>query len=164
MSITRRTPELAIEIERKFLVVDRPWKSDTTGQRIRQGYLSLAPSRTVRVRVMDNRAWLTIKGAPRGLARLEFEYEIPVGDATILLEQLCPESVIEKTRYRIQHDRHVWEVDEFHGANQGLVVAEIELESENDRFKTPSWAGREVSDDRRYANSSLVRHPYSQWE
>ena len=155
---------MAIEIERKFLVKDLSWKRGIEGQRLRQGYLSLEPARTLRVRVADDWAWLTIKGVREGLSRLEFEYDIPVADGIALLEQLCHQPVIDKTRYRVSHDRHVWEIDEFHGANQGLVVAEIELESENESFEKPPWLGREVSDDRRYANSSLVQHPYSQWE
>jgi len=117
----------------------------------------------VRLRVQGDRAWLTIKGKTHGASRTEFEYPIPTADAHAMLEEMCPQGVIDKTRYRIQVGEHVWEVDEFHGDNQGLVVAEVELDSEDQPFERPPWLGEEVTDDPRYYNSALSRTPYGQW-
>jgi adenylate cyclase len=152
------------EIERKFLVSGRGWKQAGRGRRFRQAYLSTEAQRTVRVRVVDDRAWLTIKGPTEGISRLEFEYPIPVEDAERMLQALCLKPYIDKTRYHVSHGGHVWEVDEFHGANSGLVVAEIELQSVDETFERPDWLGREVSDDPRYFNASLVAHPYKDWK
>ncbi len=151
------------EIERKFLVRGQGWKQPQRAQRYRQAYLSTDKQRVVRVRVIEDDAWLTIKGPSRGIARLEFEYPIPVKDAEVMLDSLCQQPVIDKTRYRIEHGNHVWEVDEFHGDNQGLVVAEIELRAEDEAFEQPEWLGEEVSDDPRYFNSNLIAHPFREW-
>lgn len=154
---------MASEIERKFLVNRELWPAPNDGVVYRQGYLSVEKERTVRVRIAGRHAFLTIKGETRGVERLEFEYEIPVADATVMLDQLCLRPLIEKTRFKIEFAGHTWEVDEFHGDNDGLLMAEIELESTDTQFDTPPWAGAEVSDDPRYFNSNLSREPYSRW-
>lgn len=152
---------MGTETERKFLVVSDGWKAGAVGIPYRQGYLSMKP--TVRVRIAGDRGYLTIKGPPRGMSRTEFEYPIPLEDATVLLDTLCQKPLIEKTRYRVLHAGQTWEVDVFEGENQGLVVTELELKSEHTPFDLPNWVGQEVTDDPRYANASLVRHPYSEW-
>lgn len=155
---------MALEVERKFLVVGTAWKAGAAGIRFRQGYLSTVKERTVRVRSEGPRAVLTIKGVTAGATRLEFEYEIPLADANRMLDDLCERPLIDKTRYRIDAGRGLtWEVDEFHGDNQGLVVAEIELPSEDAAFERPSWVGDEVSADPRYFNANLIAHPYRTW-
>ena len=156
---------MGIEIERKFLVVGRSWEG-VSGTRFRQGYLSAEPGRTVRVRVAGDRAFLTIKGEPKGeqkLARLEFEYAIPVQDAHTLLDEIAQGIVIDKVRRLIDVGGSTWELDEFFGENQGLVVAEIELPSEHAPFARPDWLGEEVSADARFANSRLSVTPFQQW-
>lgn len=153
---------MGIEIERKFLVLDDRWKK-VDGVLLRQGYLSSDPERIVRVRVEGSNAFMTIKGKTVGATRGEWEYPIPLEDAQDLLEGLCEQPVIEKYRYRIPHHDVTWEVDEFLGANAGLVVAEIELESEDQPFEKPDWIGEEVTHDARYFNSSLIGKPYSTW-
>jgi CYTH domain-containing protein len=130
---------------------------------MRQGYLVADPVRTVRVRIEGARAVLTIKGKSTGAARGEWEYDIPIADATELLDGLCEQPQVEKVRHRIEHAGHTWEVDEFLGLNAGLVVAEIELGAEDEAFEKPDWIGVEVTGDKRYYNSSLIRQPYSQW-
>ena len=154
---------MAQEIERKFLVRGKDWRHGAVGVEYRQGYLSLRPERTVRVRVAGDRGWLTIKGKPVGARRAEFEFEIPLADALAMLQTLCEQPLIEKTRYRVVHGTATWEIDEFHGDNEGLCVAEIELGQEDELFDLPAWAGAEVTDDPRYANASLVREPYRDW-
>jgi len=154
---------MSIEIERKFLVRGTAWKVPGQGAAIRQGYLSAHPDRTVRVRIEGVAATLTIKGRSRGAVRGEWEYPIPLQDAEALLNGLCERPLIEKTRYRVVHAGMTWEVDEFFGDNLGLVVAEIELSSEDQAFAKPDWAGEEVTHDSRYFNSSLQAHPYTQW-
>ncbi len=151
------------EIERKFLVTGVGWKEHADARRYRQAYLSTDKQRVVRVRVVDGDAWLTIKGQTSGISRLEFEYPIPVSDAEVMLQSLCHQPVIDKTRYRVRHADHTWEIDEFHGANEGLVVAEIELDSEEERFERPEWLEEEVSGDPRYFNSNLIAHPFREW-
>lgn len=153
---------MAVEIERKFLVRPGLWTPAGPGDLIRRGYISSSPDRTVRVRVRKDRAYLTIKGPTTGLSRLEFEYEIPVTDAHQLLDQVCT-AVLDKHRHVEQHGAHTWEIDVFHGANGGLVVAEVELVSEQEAVELPAWAGYEVSADYRYANSYLAKCPYSIW-
>jgi adenylate cyclase len=149
-----------VEIERKFRV--RPgWQPTGSGTRLEQGYLCLEPARTVRVRRADGQAWLTIKGRSVGARRAEFEYPIPVADAEAMLA-LCA-ARIEKTRYRLPHGRHVFEVDVFAGRNAGLILAEVELGHEDERFERPDWLGTEVTADPRYFNSALATHPYSDW-
>lgn len=154
---------MALEVERKFLVVSDEWKSLATAVRCRQGYLSTVKERTVRVRVEGARGTLTIKGITRGVTRLEFEYDIPLADAEQLLDGLCERPLIEKFRYTIRDGSATWQIDEFTGDNQGLVVAEVELESANQAFSRPAWVGDEISHDPRYFNANLVRHPYSTW-
>lgn len=154
---------MAKEIERKFLIVGNGWRKLAPGVHYRQGYLNSAKERTVRVRTVANQAFLTVKGPTVGVTRAEFEYSIPFKDAVAML-QLAEPSVIDKTRYRIPIDNFVWEVDEFHGANEGLVVAEIELPAEDTVFEKPQWVGKEVSGDPRYYNSMLARHPYRSWQ
>ncbi len=155
---------MAKEIERKFLVEGDAWRGLAEGTAYRQGYLSTAEERAVRVRTVGDKGFLTIKGKEKGLTRLEYEYEIPLGDADELLDRLCLEPLIEKHRYRIEHAGMLWEVDEFHGVNDGLIVAEVELSSEDQEVELPSWVGREVSDDHRYKNANLVDHPYTTWK
>ena len=155
---------MGLEIERKFLVVGEAWRALGTPTLLRQGYLSLEPERTVRVRIEGSNATLTIKGKNRGATRGEWEYPIPVAEAAELLDTLCQQPLIEKIRHRVRAGTHIWEVDEFLGANAGLVVAEIELASEGEGFDKPAWIGREVTDDKRYFNSNLIRHPYSAWK
>ncbi len=151
------------EIERKYLISDDSWRKGAEGILYRQGYLSTEPERTVRVRRLGEKGVLTIKGKSHGATRLEYEYEIPASEADELLEELCFKPLIEKTRYRIQYGTHLWEVDEFSGANEGLIVAEVELEDEAAVFTLPVWVGKEVTTDFRYANSRLQEKPYSEW-
>lgn len=153
---------MGIEIERKFLVTGDGWRT-ATGITIGQGYLNLDKARTVRVRLAGNQAFLTVKGLSQGATRQEFEYPIPVDDAKQMFE-LCEGGAILKTRHMVIHDGIKWEVDEFHAANQGLVVAEIELTSEDQIFTKPDWLGKEVTDDPRYFNSNLILNPYKQWK
>jgi CYTH domain-containing protein len=154
---------MAIEIERKFLVRGDDWRSGAVGTDYRQGYLAIEPQCSVRVRLAGDGAWLTIKGASAGLVRPEFEYPVPRDDAEALLD-LCLPGVISKTRYVLTHGRHRWEIDEFHGDNAGLFLAEIELESEDEAFDKPDWLGEEVSHDARYYNAALSSRPYCQWK
>lgn len=154
---------MGVEIERKFLLQGEAWRGLGQAVLLRQGYLSSARERVVRVRIEGEQAMLTIKGANVGATRGEWEYPIPLADAVELLDGLCEQPLIEKVRHRIEHTGMVWEVDEFLGANAGLVVAEIELASEDQPFDKPDWVGAEVSGDARYYNANLIRHPFSQW-
>ena len=154
---------MGVEIERKFLLQGDAWRGLGQAVLLRQGYLSSARERVVRVRIEGEQAMLTIKGANVGASRGEWEYPIPLADAVELLDGLCEQPLIEKYRHRIEHAGMVWEVDEFLGANAGLVVAEIELASEDQPFDKPDWIGAEVSGDARYYNANLIRHPFSQW-
>jgi adenylate cyclase len=154
---------LGTEIERKFLVTNDGWKGVAPGVPYRQGYLSRPGSSVVRVRVAGEKGFLTVKGPTRGLTRTEFEYSIPAADAAAMLEELCEKPLIEKTRYRVPWGSHVWEVDEFRGANTGLVMAEVELASEDDEPELPEWIGREVSAEPRYFNLQLARTPFTTW-
>lgn len=150
---------MAVEIERKFLVQGDSWR-EAPAVYYSQGYLSRAKERTVRVRIAGEEAFLTIKGISAGASRAEFEYPIPLWDARELLA-LCEQPLIEKYRRKILYEGFVWEVDEFLGENQGLVVAEIELPAEDTQFEKPEWAGREVTEDSRYFNSNLSLNPYT---
>lgn len=150
------------EIERKFLVQSDEWRALAEPTRYRQGYLSSVKERVVRVRTIDDRGFLTIKGITEGLTRLEFEYDVPLDDAISLLD-LCEKPIIEKDRCKIALDGLVWEVDEFFGDNAGLIVAEVELEDESQVFDKPAWVGEEVSGDPRYFNSNLIANPYTKW-
>lgn len=154
-----------IEIERKFLVNSEVFKTDVvTRNRITQGYLSSAPERTVRVRIKGEKGFLTIKGINNaaGLSRFEWEKEIPLAEAQELL-LLCEKGVIDKTRFEIRFGNHVFEVDQFHGENEGLLMAEVELQSENEVIEKPEWLGKEVTQDKRYYNSYLSQHPFKSW-
>jgi CYTH domain-containing protein len=152
---------MGIEIERKFLVTGQGWRTGS-GVRYTQGYLNRDPVRTVRVRVAGDTGWLTIKGLSTGATRVEFEYPIPLADALAMLA-LCDGPLIDKTRHTFTHAGSVWEVDEFHGDNAGLVVAEIELTAEDQPFERPDWLGEEVTHDPRYFNSALAQRPYRSW-
>ncbi|HKJ64515.1 MAG TPA: CYTH domain-containing protein [Desulfopila sp.] len=154
---------MGLEIERKFTVVGDIWKEGATSELYVQGYLPSNGSSTLRIRQAGERAWITIKGRRDNLSRLEFEYPIPPADALLMLEKLCLTPLIRKRRYRTEYQGFVWEIDEFQGENDGLVIAEIELQSENQAFIRPPWLGREVSGDRRYYNASLSTSPYSTW-
>jgi adenylate cyclase len=151
------------EIERKFLLCHDGWRPLATGQLYRQGYIPTQGSQTVRLRIVGDRGFLTIKGPTVGVSRSEFEYEIPVTEAEEMLDSLCAKPLIEKYRHRIRVDQWIWEVDEFLGANQGLILAEVELASDAELPTIPDWIGEEVSGDRRYFNSYLVDHPFESW-
>lgn len=157
------------EIERKFLLKNSNWQSQSgPGHNLRQGYFA-APEdvsrqrASIRVRTDGDKGYINIKSYELGVSRQEFEYPIPLQDAEHMLDTLCEPPLIEKTRYHVHHDKHVWEVDVFHGDNDGLTVAEIELEHEDEAFAKPNWIGEEVSNDTRYYNVCLVRHPYKDW-
>jgi adenylate cyclase len=156
---------MGTEIERKFLVMGNGYKKNAKSSKTyRQGYFSTALKHTVRVRTAGKKGYITVKGKKIGITRLEFEYEIPFADAEVMLDSLCERPLIEKIRHIIHFDGLIWEVDEYLGENKGLVVAEVELENEYQSYAIPSWLGKEVSDDNRYANSSLVRNPYRLWK
>ncbi len=154
-----------LEIERKFLVTSYAFKQVSFAQnRIAQGYLSSIPERTVRVRIKGEKGFLTIKGASNesGLSRFEWEKEVSVEEATALLK-LCEKGIIDKTRFEVKIGNHIFEIDEFYGENEGLIVAEVELQSETETFEKPSWLGKEVTNDKRYYNSHLSLNPYKKW-
>ena len=153
---------MAIEIERKFLVINDSWKKQANGTLFKQAYLSSNPERTVRVRISAEKAFITIKSKSQGVSREEFEFPIPVEDAEALLT-LCETAPLEKIRHHINYGDHLWEIDEFMGSNTGLVIAEIELQNETESFEHPAWLGEEVSDDKRYFNSQLTLHPFTSW-
>ncbi len=152
---------MAVEIERKFRIA-KDWKPEGKGTRIAQGYLSETPDRTVRIRRRGKEFFLTVKGRTDGISRLEFEYTIPMEDGKALLS-LCP-LIIEKDRYEVEAGGSLWEVDVFHGENEGLRIAEIELASEDAPFSRPDWLAEEVTGDVRYYNAELARHPYRMWK
>lgn len=156
---------MATEIERKFLVQGDFSKEAVNATRIVQGYICSLPGRTVRIRIRNDEGFLTIKGPSdeKGLSRYEFEQKIPLADATELL-QLCEPGAIDKVRHLIPYGKHTWEVDVFHGANEGLTLAEIELSSEDESFDRPAWLGEEVSGDKRYYNSMLTKYPFAGWD
>jgi len=154
---------MAREIERKFLVDTALWRATAAGTLYRQGYLSSVKERVVRVRIAGDRGFLTIKGLTTGVSRLEFEYPIPLPDATVMLDQLCERPLIEKTRYREVYADRIWEIDVFHGDNDGLVVAEVEIANPEQKVELPRWAGAEVSNDPRYFNNNLAAHAYRYW-
>lgn len=155
---------MATEIERKFLVVDERWRAQARGwRRIVQGYLANTERGSIRVRLEGDRASLNIKSMTLGVTRSEFDYPIPLDEAEIILQTLCMKPLIEKTRHEVDHEGHLWEIDEFHGDNAGLVVAEIELRDKLEPFAKPAWLGAEVSDDPRYYNVCLVERPFRSW-
>lgn len=153
---------MALEIERKFLLLSEEWKEGAVGVHYAQCYLNQKKS-TIRVRIAGEKGFLTIKGKTKGISRKEFEYEIPLEDAREMFE-FSQTAVVEKYRYKIEYGGKIWEIDEFLGENAGLVVAEVELESENEEFEKPQWIGEEVTDDPRYRNSNLAEHPFKMWE
>jgi CYTH domain-containing protein len=153
---------MPLEIERKFLVSGTDWRQKN-GIRYSQGYLNLDKERTVRVRLMEKQAFLSVKGITRGASRMEFEYEIPADDAEQLLK-LCGGAIIQKIRYTVIHEGTKWEIDEFFGGNKGLIIAEVELDAEDQIFEKPEWLGQEVTDNPRYFNSNLAVNPFKQWD
>jgi len=156
---------MPLEIERKYLVDHQKWNAldKPAGKFYRQGYLSTDANKTIRIRVTDAEAYLTIKGKSTGATRQEFEYEIPLTDAEQMLNSLS-ESELSKTRYEIHYEGKLWEVDVFYDANDGLIVAEIELESEDEKFELPDWVLQEVTDDAKYYNSNLTLNPFKNWK
>lgn len=155
---------MAQEIERKFLV-NGDFKAEAyDATRITQGYLSSHPERSVRIRIRGDKGYITVKGkgSDSGMSRYEWEKEIPVAEASELMK-LCEPGVIDKTRYLVRSGEHIFEVDEFYGENEGLVMAEVELKDEKEAFVKPAWLGTEVTGDKRYYNSMLIKHPYTQW-
>lgn len=154
---------MGVEIERKFLLKGDGWRSLGVPVYCRQGYLSRFEQRTVRVRLKGEKGFLTVKGPNQGPTRLEYEYEIPGDDCRAILDHLAEKPLIEKYRYRIPYHGLIWEIDEFLGENQGLILAEVELISETQAIRLPDWIGREVTGDPRYYNTSLVERPFSRW-
>ncbi len=155
---------MAIEIEHKFLLANNDWRQHVShSTKYRQGYLSALPTSSIRVRTSDDHAWLNIKTATIGTHRHEYEYEIPLADADEILATLCAKPLIEKIRHFVTDDGNLWEIDEFAGDNQGLIVAEIELKQTGQAFTQPAWLGAEVTGDLRYYNNNLAKHPYSEW-
>ena len=155
---------MATEIEHKFLLANDGWRELIYQSSVyQQGYLNSDENSSVRVRISGNKSWLNIKSATIGNQRAEYEYEIPVNDATEILENLCQRPFIEKTRHLVKIAQHIWEIDEFKGDNQGLIVAEIELNQSNEFFEKPYWLGQEVTEDLRYYNNQLCKNPFSNW-
>ena len=155
---------MATEIERKFLLRNDKWRElADAGQFMRQGYLVGSKKASIRVRIVGERANLNIKSATLGVSRQEYEFPIPLAEANEMLETLAEGPLIEKTRYHVNYGDHTWEIDVFAGDNDGLVVAEIELDDVHENFEQPEWLGEEVSHDPRYYNVSLVKHPYKDW-
>jgi adenylate cyclase len=151
------------EIERKFLVKNKDFLKPEQGLFIQQGFLSTDKERVVRVRIAGTKAYLTVKGIMHHVSRSEFEYEIPVDDARILLDQICEKPLITKLRHEIWVGGFLWEVDEFLGENEGLIIAEIELQSEHQSFEIPEWLSEEVTNDPKYYNSNLIKYPFKRW-
>jgi len=154
---------MAQEIERKFLVKGDSWRALAKGTTYRQGYLNSVKERTVRIRTVGDKAFLTIKGLTVGATRTEYEYEIPMADCNAMLDALAERPLIEKKRYKVGFGGLTWEIDEFFGENAGLIVAEVELKSEDQAFKKPDWVDDEVTGDPRYFNANLIKHPYTKW-
>ncbi len=155
---------MGVEIERKFLVVGDEWRENGVGKYCRQGYLLNEPGRSVRIRMMGDEGFITIKGRTHGISKPEYEIGIPQKDAREILDTLCSDGQIIKTRYFVRYGSFTWEIDVFEGENDGLIVAEIELESEDQKFELPPWVGEEVSFDSRYKNVNLSRNPYKNWK
>ena len=155
---------MALEVEFKFLVADAGWQRDAdAGVPMRQGYLANRDRLSIRVRIAGDQAWLNVKHAESLTVRHEYEYAIPLADAEALLATACTGPLVEKTRYRVPYAQHVWEVDVFHADNDGLVLAEIELDAPDESFERPAWLGQDVSNDARYLNQNLAQHPYRGW-
>ncbi len=156
---------MATEIERKFLIANDTWRENAQpGVYFSQGYMGDAKRASVRVRVEGKQANINIKSATLGISRTEYEYAIPLDEALDMLANLCEQPLVEKTRYKVLVGQHIWEVDVFEGENKGLIVAEVELSSEDQAFEKPTWAGEEVSGEARYYNVCLVNHPYKDWD
>ncbi|MGM0598239.1 MAG: CYTH domain-containing protein [Candidatus Rifleibacteriota bacterium] len=155
---------MANEIERKFLVVNQDYKNQADGVYCRQGYICAEKEKTIRVRIIGADAYLTLKGPARNITRKEFEYSIPIHDAEELFTNFCQYSLIEKNRYTLNYEGKEWVVDEYFGDNKGLVIAEIELEQEEETFMLPLWAGKEVTNEPRYLNANLARVPFKSWK
>ncbi|MBD2079628.1 CYTH domain-containing protein [Leptolyngbya sp. FACHB-17] len=153
---------MGVEIERKFLVKGDQWRDLAPGELYRQGYIPTVES-TVRIRAVNDRGFITIKGMSQGISRAEFEYEIPVSDAAQMLDTLCKAPLIEKYRHKIELNGLIWEVDEFLGENHGLIIAEVELRNADQAIDLPDWIGEDVSHDPRYYNSNLTKHPFTTW-
>lgn len=155
---------MATEIERKFLVTNDDWRAQASEKKIiKQGYFASAGKASIRIRISGSSANINIKSATLDVTRMEYEIPVPLADAEEMLEHLCEKPFIEKVRYLVPYGDHIWEVDEFSGDNEGLVVAEIELSSSGEQFERPPWLGEEVSSDKRYYNVCLVKHPYKNW-
>ena len=155
---------MGLEIERKFIVTGDGYKLGATRKLIRQGFLNDDMDRMVRIRLVDNKAFLTVKGPLKDASRSEFEYPIPVAEAEAMLVDLCIPPILEKNRYVVEIEGLTWEVDVFMGVNEGLIVAEVELEESGQKIIFPEWIGKEITDDKRYYNASLVGHPYCNWK
>lgn len=156
---------MATEIERKFLVTGNGWREHIQSkQHYIQGYFTTHEACSIRIRVTGKKARLNIKSATLGITRSEYDYPIPAKDAEEMLHSLCKKPLLEKTRYFVRHENHLWEIDVFHGDNEGLVIAEIELQSGEEEFARPEWVGKEVSDDPRYYNTCLVDNPWKNWK
>ncbi len=154
---------MAKEIERKFLIDVNIISELHNGKRISQGYISTKDKTVVRARIQGDKAFLRLKGEVKSFTCSEFEYAIPLADAEIILDELCSDETVEKTRYEVFHNGHTWEIDVFHGSNKGLVVAEVELGSESEKVDLPNWVIKEVTGDAKYFNVSLLTNPYSKW-
>ncbi|MBK6964833.1 MAG: CYTH domain-containing protein [Bacteroidales bacterium] len=154
---------MALEIEHKFLVNSTIYRTMSEPVLYRQGYLAVLPDKIIRVRTAGNKGFITVKAKVTNLTRKEYEYEIPLPDAEKMLNEMCISPIIEKERFRVLHEGFTWEVDEFHGDNAGLIVAEIEVKSEDEVFVRPSWVSREVTGDPRYLNSNLSKQPFNTW-
>ena len=152
------------EIERKYLIKTDNYRSCSSKKYYKQGYLSTSEERVVRIRIIEEKGFITIKGKNKGATRLEYEYQIPVNEANELIDTLCIHPIIEKFRYTCKIDDLTWEIDEFLGDNTGLVIAEVELPEENYPITLPAWIGKEVTSDTKYYNSNLVKHPYKEWK
>lgn len=157
---------MGLEIERKFIVTSDNYKTEKVIDKIdiTQGYVTLDREKVIRIRIADDQAFLTLKGLATKITRHEFEYSVPVDEAREMLKLFCFQPIIKKIRYLIQHNHHLWEIDEFHNQNSGLVIAEIELDSEDEDFSKPNFIGKEVTSDPRYYNFNLVRNPYQDWK
>lgn len=162
ISVTGET--MPIEIERKFLLAHEGWREQVVrSSRVRQGYMGEADRASVRIRIEGDSANINIKSATLSMRRQEYEYLIPLNEAEEMLDTLCNTPQIDKTRFIVEHDGHDWEIDEFYADNQGLLVAEVELDSEDEEFSRPDWLGEEVTEDPRYYNVNLIRHPFKNW-
>ncbi len=159
---------MGIEIEKKFLLVGGEWRSLGKSKHYKQGYLNISKERVVRVRTIEDsgeaKGFITIKGTTIGATRLEYEYEIPFIECQEMLDKLAIPPILEKERYQVEYKGLIWEVDEFLGENKGLILAEVELESEDQVFEKPDWVGKEVTGDPKYYNSNLIKHPFSKWK